>query len=117
MQPWQRKSRRRSIRKKAVMEAHAFPDVLHDEGVSCARKRVARLMHEQGLVAKRARHRTVTTHQEEGASVAPNLLQQDFHADHPNEKWTVDVRHVGAFEIPAKAGKGGSKIPLGCWLT
>jgi hypothetical protein len=27
------------------------------------------------------------------------------------------VRHVGAFGIPVKTGKGESKIPLGCWLT
>jgi transposase InsO family protein len=67
---------------------------LRDKGVLCARKRVARLMREQGLVAKRAHHRTVTTHSEEGAPVAPNLLQRDFHADHPNEKWTSDTTYI-----------------------
>ena len=57
----------------------------------CARKRVARLMRELELVAKRPRHRTVTTKSEEGAAIAPNLLQQDFHADRPNQKWTTDT--------------------------
>jgi hypothetical protein len=43
---------------------------LHAQGIDCARKRVARLMPEVELVAKRPRHRTVTTKSEEGASVA-----------------------------------------------
>src|SRR5438309_6696629 len=67
---------------------------LHAQGIHCARKRVARLMRELELVAKRPRHRTVTTKSEEGASVAPNLLQQDFHADQPNQKWTSDTTYI-----------------------
>jgi putative transposase len=45
---------------------------LHAQGLACARKRVARLMQEQELAAKRPRHRTVTTHAEGGATFAPN---------------------------------------------
>ncbi len=32
------------------------------QGITCARQRVGRLMHEQGLAARRPRHRTITTH-------------------------------------------------------
>src|SRR5260370_33271743 len=53
--------------------------------------RVARLMREQGLFAQRPRHRTVTTHSEPGASVAPNLLQRDFTAEQPNTKCVADT--------------------------
>jgi putative transposase len=67
---------------------------LHAQGVHCARKRVARLMRELELVAKRPRHRTVTTKSEPGATVAPNLLQQDFHADEPNQKWASDTTSI-----------------------
>jgi putative transposase len=67
---------------------------LHAQGIHCARKRVARLMQELDLVAKRPRHRTVTTKSEEGAAVAPNLLQQDFHADQPNQKWASDTTYI-----------------------
>ncbi len=67
---------------------------LHAQGLHCARKRVARLMREMGLVAKRPRHRTVTTKREQGAAVAANLLQQDFHADQPNQKWTTDTTYI-----------------------
>jgi putative transposase len=50
---------------------------LHAQGIHCARNRVARLMREQGLFAKRPRHRTITTKSEPGAQLAPNLLQRD----------------------------------------
>jgi putative transposase len=46
------------------------------------------------LVAKRPRHPPVTTKSEEGASVAANLLQQDFHADQPDQKWTTDTTSI-----------------------
>lgn len=71
---------------------------LRDQGIHCARKRVARLMQQQGLVAKHPRHRTVTTRSEEGATFAPNLLQQDFHADEPDQKWTMDTTYIWTAE-------------------
>ena len=79
---------------------------LHAQGLHCARKRVARLMRELELVAKRPRHRTVTTKSEEGAAIAPNLLQQDFHADQPNQKWTTDTTYMWTPE--------GWRVPGGC---
>jgi transposase InsO family protein len=71
---------------------------LHAHGIRCARKRVARLMQEQGLLAKCPRHRTVTTHSEPGAQVAPNLLQRDFSADQPNSKWVADTTYIWTTE-------------------
>jgi transposase InsO family protein len=65
---------------------------LREQGISCSRRRVARLMREQGLSARRRRHRTITTHSAPGARVAPNLLNQEFTATRPNEKWTGDAR-------------------------
>jgi transposase InsO family protein len=64
------------------------------KGFIATDQRVARLMRELELVAKRPRHRTVTTKSEQGASVAANLLQQDFHADQPNQKWTSDTTYI-----------------------
>ena len=71
---------------------------LRDEGRKCARKRVARLMREQGLYAKRPRHRTVTTHSDPEAKVAPNLLQRDFSAQQPNTKWVADTTYIWTAE-------------------
>jgi len=66
---------------------------LQAQGITCARKRVARLMREQGLFAQRPRHRTITTKSEQGAQVSPNLLQRDFSADEPNTKWVADTTY------------------------
>jgi putative transposase len=71
---------------------------LHAQGIHCARKRVARLMREQGLFAQRPRHRTVTTHSKSGAPVASNLLQRDFSADEPNTKWVADTTYIWTAE-------------------
>ncbi len=67
---------------------------LHAQGIHCGRKRVARLMREQGLSAQRPRHRTITTQSEKGVQVAPNLLQRDFHAEAPDQKWVADTTYI-----------------------
>jgi putative transposase len=71
---------------------------LRGQGICCARKRVARLMREQGLFAKRPRPRTMTTKSEPEARVAPNLLQRDFRADQPNTKWVADTTYIWTAE-------------------
>src|SRR5207248_7450712 len=71
---------------------------LQAQGITCARKRVARLMREQGLFAQRPRHRTITTKSEPDAQVAPNLLQRDFSADQPNTKWVADTTYIWTAE-------------------
>jgi putative transposase len=71
---------------------------LHAQGITCTRKRVARLMREQGLAARRPRHRTITTRSDPSARVAPNRLDRDFTATHPNEKWTGDITAIWTYE-------------------
>jgi putative transposase len=45
---------------------------LAEQGSSCGRKRVVRLMRKLGLQARRRPHRTVTTDSQHGDPVAPN---------------------------------------------
>jgi putative transposase len=71
---------------------------LRDQGISISRKRVARLMREQGLSASRRHHRTITTQSEPGARFASNVLDQDFTASRPNEKWTGDITAIWTYE-------------------
>jgi len=71
---------------------------LQAQGITCARKRVARLMRQQGLAARKARHRTITTHSDPEAQVAPNLLQRNFHADEPDTKWVADTTYIWTAE-------------------
>ncbi len=71
---------------------------LQAQGITSSRKRVARLMRERGLSARRRHHKTITTKSEPGARVAPNLLDQDFTASRPNEKWTGDITAIWTYE-------------------
>jgi putative transposase len=73
---------------------------LRDQGRNMSRKRIARLMREAELTARRKRRRVLTTRRDASHPVAPNLLKREFTASSPNKKWVTDVRHVDANEIP-----------------
>jgi putative transposase len=51
------------------------------------RKRVARLMNEHGIEAKRRRRYRITTQSRHNKPVAPNLLNREFSAEAVNQKW------------------------------
>ncbi len=72
---------------------------LREQGRRIARKRVARLMQEAQLSARRTRRRVVTTKRDQAHPVAPNLLNRDFRAEAPNRKWVTDITY-----IPTKQG-------------
>ncbi len=72
---------------------------LRRKGVLCGRNRVARLMQLHGLTArKKQKRRLVTTQREAGARPAPNLLNQDFSAPAPNQKWVSDITYIDTAE-------------------
>lgn len=60
---------------------------LRDDGLSVGRRRTARLMRENGLRARQKRRFKRTTDSHHAWPVAPNLLDQDFTAAGPDEKW------------------------------
>jgi putative transposase len=64
---------------------------LKTQGVYCGRKRVARLMRERELYARRKRKKAQTTNSQHHFPVAPNLLTRDFEASAPNTKWVADI--------------------------
>ena len=69
---------------------------LRHQGIRCGRKRVIRLMHAQGLCARRVRQRKPrTTDSQHTLPVAPNLLGRDFTASAPNRKWVADITAIG----------------------
>ena len=71
---------------------------LHDEGVECSENRVARRMRVLGLQAIQAKKFTVTTDSHHAQPVAPDLIEQDFTAPGPNQKWTSDITYVWTAE-------------------
>ncbi len=71
---------------------------LCSNGESCSRKRVARLMKKAGLQAKMKKRFKVTTKVNPKAKAAPNLLQQDFTAEQPNQRWVADITYIWTLE-------------------
>lgn len=67
-------------------------------GNSCSRKRVCRLMSITGIQAKMKKRFKVTTKSDTKAKAAPNLLQQDFTATLPNQRWAADITCVATAE-------------------
>ena len=69
-------------------------DELVDQGIRIGRKRVARLMRELGLRGVCPRKFRVTTDSDHDHPIAENLLDRNFEASKPNEKWTTDITYV-----------------------
>jgi len=72
-------------------------------GLNAGHRRVGRLMRQNGISAVRTRKHKVTTDSNHKFNVAPNLLDRDFTADGPNQKWALHSTHRprAAFTIPA----------------
>ena len=64
---------------------------LRASGLRCGKNRVARLMRENGIMAKTRRRFKITTDSKHNLPIAPNLLDQEFTADAPNKTWTGDI--------------------------
>ena len=67
---------------------------LRDSGLAIGRRRVARLMRENGMKARQKRRFKRTTDSLHAFPVAPNLLDQDFAATGPNQKWGANISYV-----------------------
>ena len=59
-------------------------------------KTVQRLMKELGLIC-RVRMKKYRSYKGNVGKIAPNLLNRDFHADKPNQKWVADVTEFSLF--------------------
>ena len=69
---------------------------LHNRGMKVNHKKVLRLMKEQGLYS-RVRIRKYNSYRGEIGKAAPNLLNRDFSATAPNQKWVTDVTEIQLF--------------------
>ena len=67
---------------------------LTENGIEVGRHRVARLMRGNGLSPKRKQKFKKTTDSQHNKAVASNLLDQNFSAEAPNEKWAADISYI-----------------------
>ena len=66
---------------------------LRNEDIVINHKTVRKLMNQMGLKAK-TRKRRYRSYKGEVGRIAPNVLERDFSADRPNQKWATDVTQV-----------------------
>ena len=69
---------------------------LHNRQISLNHKTVQRLMKEIGLVC-RVRMKKYRSYKGDVGKIAPNLLNRDFYAEKPNQKWVTDVTEFSLF--------------------
>lgn len=71
---------------------------LKAQGIACSRHRVARLMRQAALNASPPRRRVRTTIPSGQVHSVCNLLDRDFTATAPNQKWLVDITAIDTDE-------------------
>ncbi len=84
--------------KRATYGSPRIQKILARKGIHCGCKRVARLMREQGLAARIRRRHPHTTVREPAHPVADNVLNREFQASAPNERWVGDITYISTQE-------------------
>ena len=67
---------------------------LKKQGIACSPKRVARLMRQDHLYGRRTHRKVRTTDSQHSFPVAENLLNREFEAERPNQKWVADITYI-----------------------
>ena len=71
---------------------------LRAHGIRVSKKRVERLMRENGIVARQKRRFVHTTDSRHAYPIAPNLLDRHFDPKAANEAWAGDVTYISTGE-------------------
>jgi putative transposase len=71
---------------------------LREAGLKCGKNRVAAIMRDKKIVAKMKRKFKVTTDSDHKLPVAPNLVNQNFVAERPDQLWTSDITYIWTAE-------------------
>lgn len=67
---------------------------LGQDGIVVSRRRIIRLMQEEGLVCKTKRKFKATTNSKHNKPIAPNLLERKFNVDTINRYWVGDITYI-----------------------
>ena len=69
-------------------------DIVENFDEPCCLETVRRIMKDKGLRSTRGRKFVVTTDSNHTMPVAENILDRNFEADAPNEKWVTDITFI-----------------------
>jgi putative transposase len=69
---------------------------MHRQNIYINHKVVMRLMEEEGLTSK-VRMKKYRSYRGQVGKIAPNIIDRDFKADRPNQKWTTDITEFSLF--------------------
>ncbi|QHW00541.1 IS3 family transposase [Spirosoma endbachense] len=84
-------------------------DELRERGVKTSRNRVARLMHKAAIRSiMYKKYRVQTTDSSHDYPIVKNLLNREFTADKPGQKWVSDITARAA---PLHSDRRGLVIP------
>lgn len=98
-----REKRRALVGQAVEMEFHKFkkrygaprltPE-LNAQGISCSVNHVANLLNEQGLRAHNGKGFKYRPRTEAKTNIGDNLLNRDFQAETPDQKWVSDITYI-----------------------
>jgi len=83
---------------------------LEQKGIKTSYSTVYRIMKKHGLLKKAKRHPNGLTREDAAAQKSENLIQRDFTASAPNQKWLLDIT-----EVPCSDGKLYVSAVLDCF--
>ena len=79
------------------LESYGRPrmtEELQEPGVKVGHRRVGRLMRDNGIKTIRTQKYRATPDSNHAFNIAPNLLDQNFSATGPNQKWAGDISYI-----------------------
>ena len=74
--------------------------LLHNEGIIVSEKVIRRIMRQEQLIVKQKRTKKYNSYKGEITPAVENIVNRDFHAEKPNQKWITDIT-----EFSIKSGK------------
>lgn len=71
---------------------------MRDLGERCSKHRVAKLLKQEGLQAQRGYRRRPSPRGGQPTVLAPNVLEQQFSVEMPNQAWVTDITYIRTHE-------------------
>lgn len=67
---------------------------LSEQGITCSKNRVCKLMKREKLIPKARRKFKITTDSNHNLKVSPDLVKRNFNPPKPNQTWVSDLTYI-----------------------